>query len=324
VRFGEVIGEAVTKPGLHFKTPLIDEVKPFEKRWLEWDGEPNQITTLDKRYIYVDVFARWRIVNPILFIETLRDEQSAQGRLDDIMDNATRNVVANHNLIEVIRSTNRPFDESNEEALLTGELETTPGTAAADKAPASENAAQPGTAKAKPPQKSIENESQLKTEQQLYSIHVGREKLSELIIDKAEDKVAQLGIELRDVQFQRIDYIESVRTKVFDRMISERKRVAEAFRSQGRGQSAEILGQTERELKKISSEAYRTAQEIMGRADAEAASIYAGAYERDPEFYSFVKTMESYRETLDDKSWLVLSTDADYAQYLKKMERIKR
>ncbi|MDJ0761637.1 MAG: protease modulator HflC [Myxococcota bacterium] len=351
VQFGKVIGQPITKPGLHFKVPVFQEAKRFEKRWLEWDGDANQITTLDKRYIYIDVFARWRISEPLVFIESLRDERSAQGRLDDIIDNATRNVVANHNLIEVIRSTNRELEESDEELQLTSAAassspplgpQASADEASADEAPADEatqkegnvpsDDAQPDDAAAASnapprPKASIPAPSlnihaiNAANRQALYAIDVGREKLSELILEKASAKTTQLGIELKDVQFKRINYIESVQSKVFDRMITERKRVAEAFRSQGRGRSAEILGQTEKELKKIQSEAYRKSQEIMGRADAKAAAIYAAAYRQDPELYKFLKTLESYSKTIDDTSWLLLSTDADYAKYLRTMRK---
>ncbi len=346
VRFGKVMGDAVTEPGLKFKIPFVDDAKRFDKRWLEWDGDANQITTLDKRYIYIDVFARWRISDPLVFIETLRDERSAQSRLDDIIDNATRNVVANHNLIEVIRSSDREFAAADEEAQLTGVKATdrqpidetvddsmkNQQPAAVVEAPAAESdagvEAEPAAVRPPEPAQAVARQGKRHQSQgQIsghYSIDVGREKLTELILEKASSKATQLGIELKDVQFKRINYIESVQTKVFDRMVSERKRVAEAFRSQGRGRSAEILGQTEKELKKIQSEAYRTAQEIMGRADAEAAAIYASAYQRDPELYNFLKTLESYRQTIDESSWLVLSTDADYARHLRTMKKAPR
>ncbi|MCP4676400.1 MAG: protease modulator HflC [Deltaproteobacteria bacterium] len=338
VRLGKVMGGAVDEPGLHFKWPIVDDVRRFEKRWLEWDGDANQITTRDKRYIYIDVFARWRISDPLVFIETLRDEHSAQGRLDDIIDNATRNVVANHNLIELIRTTNRELKEADDEARLTGRTaevdSAVPAPVALDPLPQIDDAdAGPSDAgmeepvlREQPAPSELVKAGPVAEEKRpnLYSIEVGREKLTQLILEKASKKAAQLGIEVKDVQFKRINYIESVQTKVFDRMISERKRVAEAFRSQGRGRSAEILGQTEKELKKIQSEAYRKAQEIMGEADARAAAIYAQAYKRDPELYNFLKTLESYQETIDEKSWLLLSTDADYAKHLKSMKKIPR
>ncbi|MCP4605465.1 MAG: protease modulator HflC [Proteobacteria bacterium] len=349
VRFGEVIGDAVIEPGLHFKIPVIDNANRFEKRWLEWDGDANQITTRDKRYIYIDVFARWRISNPLVFIASLRDERSAQGRLDDIIDNATRNVIANHNLIEVIRSTNRKFEEADEEARLTGQIpeddiakdlpvapdpkdrptdenkdEDNPTVIESDAGLSDEKDKTPLPDQPSPPKTAdVEPDNAAKL-QALYATKFGRGKLTRVILEKASKKASQLGIELKDVQIKRIDYIESVQAKVFDRMISERKRVAEAFRSQGQGRSAEILGQTDKELKKIQSGAYRTAQEIMGRADAEAAAIYANAYRSDPEFYNFLKTLESYRETIDESSWLLLSTDADYARHLKTMKKAVR
>jgi membrane protease subunit HflC len=355
VQFGEVVGSAITEPGLHVKTPWQD-ARRFEKRWLEWDGDPNQITTSDKRYIYIDVFARWRIIEPLVFIEKLRDESSAQGRLDDIIDSAIRNVIANHELIEAIRSTNREFARADEERIASGEL--TADTAApkdeeplAVDLPANKNDAEPaadepetdgdagapdepaeeiaGDAGPAAPELSpadllgddaaVSNPARDLSEDTSYKIDVGRKKLTGLIVEKASQQAAKLGIELKDVQVKRIDYIESVQAKVFERMISERRRVAEAFRSQGQGLSAEILGRKVRELKKVRSGAFRRAEEIRGRADAEAAAIYAAAYKVDPELYEFLKTLESYRETVDSNTWLLLTTDSDYARRMRKM-----
>jgi len=342
VEFGRVVGDPVDAPGLHAKLPWQD-ARRFEKRWLEWDGDPNQITTLDKRYIYIDVFARWRIVEPLVFIEKLRDESSAQGRLDDIIDSAIRNVIANHNLIEAIRSTNREFVEPDEERIASGEVQVAdvqtpavPAPTAPVKEPAPDaGVAEPAPAEAagdagpadepRPPLDALASaEAAADDEHDLskdtsYEIEVGRKKLTGLIVEKASKEAAKLGIELKDVQVKRIDYIESVQTKVFERMISERRRVAEAFRSQGQGLSAEILGRKERELKNISSDAYRHAEEIRGLADAKAAAIYAEAYERDPDLYEFLKTLESYRQTVDSNTWLLLTTDADYARRLSAM-----
>jgi regulator of protease activity HflC (stomatin/prohibitin superfamily) len=336
VQFGEVIG-LVDEPGLSFKIPVIQEAKRFDKRWLEWDGDANQITTRDKRYIYIDVFARWRISKPLVFIETLRDEVSAQGRLDDIIDNATRNVVANHRLIEVIRSTNRAFVSDVDESVSLGgtltmfevdedktdaESEPAPNTDddGADRAAPDEegsdtetpetgreentkedgqatgnapDAAQsenreagttPPGSKADIPEDDRKSTVGVSGRSNPYAIDVGRDKLTRLVLEKASAKAAELGIEIKDVQIKRINYIESVEAKVFDRMVSERKRVAEAYRSEGQGRSAEILGQMEMELQQIQSEAYRESQKIMGRADAKAAEIYAKAYNRNPEF----------------------------------------
>ncbi len=353
VQFGEVM-RLVDKPGLNFKIPFIQEAMRFEKRWLEWDGDASQITTRDKRYIYIDVFARWRIKDPLVFIETLRDEDSAQGRLDDIIDNATRNVVANHRLIEAIRSTNRSLLNSRESALFgvnniddtlgdpnENEVASAGDNSAPDEAAASEKSetlqseqnpeAEENPAEAadeekdapKKPEEPAQETAATKRAQEksdrnsnTYAIEVGRDQLTRLVLEKASAKAEQLGIELRDVQIKRISYIESVQAEAFDRMISERKRVAEAYRSDGRGRSAEIIGKMEMELQQIQSEAYRESQKIMGRADAKAAEIYAKAYNTNPEFYTFTKTMESYLETIDENSWLVLSTDADYLRHL--------
>lgn len=361
--FGEVVGDPIKEPGLHFKNPLF-EARKFDKRWLAWDGDPNQITTLDKRYILIDVFARWKIVDPLIFIEKLRDEQSAQGRLDDILDSATRNVIANHNLIEAIRSTNRRFKISEEERenLLSayGDMDhelsdglpnpsstrmnvdvDTDSSADSDSAVVSDtDSATTDTAqdedtesaKATPAEKepaeavaaaharddaAAEQNIDENTQPNIYEIDFGRKVLTQLIIEKAKTKARELGIELKDVRLKRIDYIPSVQQSVFDRMISERHKVAARLRSQGDGLSAEILGRKERDLKKIRSEAYRKAEEVRGIADATAARVYADAYKRDPELYKFLKTLESYRSTIGPKTWLVLTTNSEYGTYLK-------
>ena len=373
--FGEVVGEPVTEPGLHFKIPWY-EARKFDQRWLAWDGDPNQITTLDKRYILIDVFARWKIVDPIVFIEKLRDEESAQGRLDDILDSATRNVIANHNLIEAIRSTNRQFiisDEERENQLsevedevvtlaemaemapseqLAEEVsdtdEDTPAdtdsgddavgddtepdgtdadgdTAAeaeavatgAEEADEAEEAADDGAPAAESPDAIMAEANAANSGPNVYNIQVGRQTLTEQIIEKASKKARELGIELKDVRLKRIDYIPSVQESVFKRMISERTKVASRLRSQGEGLSAKILGRKDRDLKRIQSEAYRKAEEIRGNADATAARIYAEAYKRDPELYQFLKTLESYRETMGERTWLLITTESDYGAYMK-------
>jgi membrane protease subunit HflC len=273
-QFGEPIGKPIDKPGLHVKLPFVQDVNVFDKRWLEWDGAANQVPTRDKKYIWVDTYARWRIANPLRFFQRLRDERSAQSRLDDIIDGETRNVIASHDLIEVVRSSNRAFELGD-----------------ADQDVISEEAAVP--------------------------VQHGRDKITRLILQRASEVMPDYGIELVDVQIQRINYVDTVQAKVFDRMISERKRIADRYRSEGQGKSAEIRGKKERELKKLESEAYRKSQEIMGKADAEAITVYAAAYGRDPELYRFLRTMETYRTTVDAKSTLVLSTDAEVLRYLR-------
>jgi modulator of FtsH protease HflC len=272
-QFGEPIGDAVTAPGLHFKLPFAQEVNVFDKRWLEWNGNPNQVPTRDKKYIWVETYARWRIQNPLLFFQRLRDERGAQSRLDDIIDGETRNVIANHNLIEVVRTSNRAFEQAEE----------------------------------------VEDVMEV---EEMRQVGLGRDKITRLILQRASEIVPDYGIELVDVQVQRVNYIESVQTKVFERMTSERKRIADRHRSEGQGKSAEIRGKKERELKVIESEAYRKTQEIMGRGDAEATAIYADAYNRNGELYEFSKSMETYRKGIDKESWLVLSTNARLFRYL--------
>ncbi|MFZ2053946.1 MAG: protease modulator HflC [Candidatus Aminicenantales bacterium] len=277
-QFGDPIGGAITKAGIHLKMPFIQKTNYFEKRWLEWDGFPNQIPTKDKKYIWVDTYARWRISDPLVFYQRVRDERGAQSRLDDVIDGETRNVIANFDLIEVVRSSNREFERSEETAIIQAETA-------------------------------------------MVKIQVGREKLAQIILERASKITPEFGVEIRDVRIKRINYVDEVQQKVFDRMIAERKRIASKYRSEGDGKSAEIRGQKEKELKRIQSEAYRTAQEIKGRADAEATRIYAQAYNADPEFYQFLKTLETYRTSLDSETWLLLSTDSEFLKYLKGSSR---
>jgi membrane protease subunit HflC len=272
-QFGQPIGVAVTMPGLHVKVPFAQDVNVFDKRWLEWTGNPNQVPTRDKKYIWVETYARWRIANPLLFFQRLRDERGAQSRIDDIIDGDTRNVIANHNLIEVVRVSNRVFEKAEDV------------------------------------------EDVMETEA-MRQVEFGRHKITRLILERASKVMPDYGIELVDVQIHRVNYIESVQAKVFERMISERKRIADRHRSEGQGKSAEIRGKKERELKVIESEAYRKTQEIMGRGDAEATGIYAAAYNKDRELYRFVRTMDTYKATIDKNSWLVLSTGADIFRYM--------
>ena len=273
-RFGEPVGKPVLEPGLHFKVPFADTVNRFEKRWLEWNGDPNQIPTKDKKYIWVDTFGRWRVADPLRFFQRMRDERTAQSRLNDIIDGETRNAIASYNLIEVVRASNRSFED--EEYLETAG-----------------------------------------TREEVSKIEVGRERLILQILSRAKEIVAEFGVELVDVQVRRINYVDEVQLKVFDRMISERKRTAEKSRSEGFGKSAEIRGQKERELKTIQSEAYRRAQEIHGKGDAEAAKIYAQAFGKDPEFYQFLRTLDAYQVALDGSTSVLLGTDSDFYRYLK-------
>ena len=273
-QFGKPVGEPIKQAGLYFKLPFIQDVNYFEKRLLDWDGNPTEISAKDKKFILVDSYARWRIEDPLKLFRSVLNEFGAQTRLDNIIEAATRNVITSNILIEVVRNSNR-------EMLV------------------------------------AEAEQELSSEVAAIDIESGREKLAADIFDAAKDKVKEYGIELIDVRIKRINYIDEVRTRVFERMIAERLRIAEKFRSEGAGKKAEIDGEMEKELQKITSEAYRKAEEIKGKADAEAIKIYAQAYQRDPEFYSFLKTLESYSSTIDDKTWLILSTDSDYLKYLK-------
>jgi len=271
-QFGEPIGKPITKAGLYLKKPFIQKVNYFEKRLLAWDGLPTQVPTKDKRYIWVDATARWRIVDPLKFLQTVGNERTALGRLDDIIDSATRNKITSHLLYELVRNSEREF---------------------------------------------VETEVSLEIEEKIGKVNYGREKISRSILEEASRLVPEFGIELADVRIKRLNYVERVREGVYARMIAERKRVAEQYRSEGQGKKAEIEGMREKELQKITSQAYRRAQEITGKADAEATKIYAGAYSKDPEFYSFLKTLDTYKGTLNKDTWLLLTSDSDFYKYLK-------
>jgi membrane protease subunit HflC len=272
-QFGEPVGNPVKTPGLHFKLPLVQRANYFDKRFLEWDGDANQVPTKDKRFLWVDTYARWRIVDPLKFFQRLRDERGAQSRLDDILDGETRSAVARHDLVEVVRSSNREAEMiavgSEEENAILGEIEK------------------------------------------------GRPRITEEILRRASERVPDLGIELIDFRFKRINYVEEVQKDVFARMIAERKRIAERFRSEGEGEAARIRGERERDLKRIQSEAYRRAEEIKGKADGEATKIYADSYNRDPSLYAFIKSLETYEKTADEQTTFVLTTDSELLRFLK-------
>jgi modulator of FtsH protease HflC len=275
-QFGRPVGSPITDAGLHFRIPFIQRVNRFEKRWLAWDGDANQMPTLDKRFIWVDTFARWRIADPLLFFQRVQNERGAQTRLDDILDGETRKAIAGVNLIEVVRSEDREFAVSSESNVT-------------------------GT--------SVEETS--------VSIEGGREGIVHDILEAARAKTLEFGIELVDVRFKRLNYVEDVQRSVFDRMISERQKIRDKLRSEGQGRSAEIRGTKERELKRITSEAYRAAQTIRGTADSTATRVYADAYGHDPAFYALLKTLETYQKTIGEKETLVLSTDGDFYRFLK-------
>jgi len=277
-QFGMPVGAPVTQAGLHFKLPFIQQAHYFEKRLLQWDGDPNQIPTMDKKYIWVDTTARWQIADALKFLQSVGNEMGGQARLDDIINSATRDVITSRLLVETIRDSNRILDDQEEEAR----------SAFAEEA--------------------------------LERITVGRHDLEKSILDRAGVLAPQYGIQIVDVRIKRINYVEEVRKKVYERMIAERKRAAEKYRSEGQGKSAEIKGQKEKELKQITSEAYKKAQGIRGTADAEAITIYAEAYNKDSDFYSFMKTLETYKNTVDDNTTVVLTTDSDYYRYLKKLK----
>ena len=274
-QFGKPVGDPIKEPGLKFKIPVIQRANFFPKNLLEWDGDPGQVPTLDKTFIYVDTFARWKIVDPLRFFQTVSNVIGALARLDDIIDSAVRNFITSYPLIETVRMTNRELD--------TFEL----------------------------------GVDEIKDQSPLGEVSKGRRQIVKGILEQAQPKLEKFGIQLVDVKIKRLNYVEQVQKSVFGRMIAERKQIAEKFRSEGQGEARKIEGDMEKELKRITSEAYRTAQEFKGKADAEATKIYAQAFGRDADFYSFVQTLDIYREAMGKDSSLVLSTDSEFLKFFK-------
>jgi membrane protease subunit HflC len=278
-QFGKPVGDPITKSGLHFKIPFIQEVNQIDNRFLAWDGKPNEMPTKDKTYILVDTFARWRIQDAKQYFLRLRDERSAQSRLNDILGSETRNAIAKHELIEIVRTT------KDREPIVDEVLSDAPGNVGV-----------------------------------LYKISKGRALIEKEIFELAGEKLKDFGIELLDIRFKRINYNETVRKRIYERMISERQQIAERFRSEGEGEAARIIGNKERDLQQIESEAYKQIQKIQGDADAKATEIYASAYNQSKQsvdFFEFVKTLETYEEAIDSETTMILSTDSDLYRYLK-------
>jgi membrane protease subunit HflC len=274
-RFGKVVREPIREPGLYFKLPYVDTANDFPKNLQSWDGDPGQVPTLDKTFILVDTFARWKIVDPLKFLQNVVNVQGAKNRLNDIIQSAVRNLVTSYPLIETVRMTNRELDTI-----------------------------EPGL-------------DQVKDTSPIGQVKLGRVMITKAIIEQAQPKLDDFGIELVDVKFKLLNYVEEVQKSVYGRMIGERRQIAEKFRSEGKGEARKIEGEMERDLKQIGSEAYRKAQEVKGKADAEATKIYAQSFGKDPEFCSFVQTLDMYRETMDKDSSLILSTDSEFLKYFK-------
>lgn len=277
-QFGKAVGDAKITPGLYFKIPMIQQANTFPKNLQSWDGDRGEVPTLDKTFILVDTFARWKIVDPLKFFQTVNNMTSALGRLDDIIDSAVRNFVTSYPLIETVRMTNRELDVA--EVGVEVVKDTSP----------------------------------------LGEVKFGRSNITKGILEQAQPKLREFGIELVDVKFKMLNYVEEVQKTVYGRMIAERKQIAEKFRSEGKGEARKIEGDMEKDLKEIESGAYRTAQELSGKADAEATLIYARALGKDPEFYSFIQTLDIYKDTMDKSTSLVLSTDSELLRFFKGYE----
>ncbi len=286
--FGKPVSTPITDAGLKFKVPFVQEVRFVDKRILYWDGEPNQIPTKDKKYIKVDTTARWQIIDVLKFIQTLQNENNAIARLDSIIDSATRDVISNHNLVEAVRDSNTIMKRSEERKKLV-ESQKADGQRFVDE--------------------DISGE--------IEPVETGREALSRLIVEKADAELGSYGIKIVDVQLRRISYERSVEVKVYERMISERQKIAEKIRSIGQGEKARIEGRLTRDLKRIESEAYRQAQEIRGRAEGATISIYAAALSADPDFYAFTRSMDAYKKSLPQKVKFILSSESEFLKYLK-------
>lgn len=278
LQFGAPIGEAIAEPGLYFRTPFIQEVRKFDKRILAWDGEPNQIPTIEEQFIKLDTTARWRIVDPLKFYQSVNNESGAQNRLSDILDSVVRDKIASSSLIDIVRSKDWNVSEKDLERAMAADDE---------------------------------------EEVLLQTVKMGREALVKSILDTAKQQMPEYGIELVDIRIKRINYVETVQKQVFQRMIAERQRMAEQFRSEGEGRAAEIRGETERELAEIKSMAEREAEIIRGRADAEATRIYNEAFGSEGEFYTFMRTLESYRNSLGKDVTLMMGSDSEYFQLLR-------
>lgn len=274
-QFGKPVGGARTEPGINFKVPFIQKTQYFDKRYLKWDGDPNQVPTEDKKFIFVDTYARWQITDPLQFFIRLRDERSGQSRLDDILDGETRNALASNQLLDLVRSTNRVPEIY---------------------------------------------EDYLQEMEELEEIEVGREQIEAMILEKANGRTSDLGIRILDFRIKRMNYVDEVRQNVYDRMISERNRIADQFRSEGQGEARRIEGDKQRDLAQIKSEAFREAEIIRGNADAEATSIYATAYNRSAmarELYTFLRSMETLENSFDEETSIIITTDSDLYKYLK-------
>lgn len=280
VQLGKPVGDPITEAGLHFKIPFIQDVRRFDKRLISWDGDPNQVPTRGEQFISVDTTARWRIVDPLRFLQRVQNENRATRRLNDILDSIVRDHVSASDLVDIVRSKDWVItDEDLQDAAV------------------------------------VDDEEILRQE-----VTTGREELVKSILEKAQEQMPEYGIELVDIRIKRLDYVAEVEQRVFERMIAERQRIAEQFRAEGQGSAAEIDGETQRQLAQINSEAKRQAEIIRGQADAQATKIYADAFGQDPEFYAFFRTLESYSKSLDNKATLLLSSDSEYFKYLREIQ----
>ena len=277
-QFGEPVGDTNSQPGLYFKIPFIQKANRFSDQILEWDGFPEQVPTLDKTFIFVDTVARWKITDPLLFFQSVVDERGAQSRLDDIIDGAVRDEISNRTMGEIVRSSDREMEIYISD---------------------------------------VKGSDDDKNNEELTR-KGARKDIIQSILLKVENKLHELnmGIQVVDVQIKRVSYNKQVQTKLFNRMVSEQNMIAEKYRAQGQGKKQEILGKQIQKEKEIISGAYLKSQEIKGKADAEATEIYANSYSKSPEFYNYLKTLETYKKTLDPSTFFILSTDNKYLKFI--------
>ena len=276
-QFGKPIGSTIVESGLKFKIPFIHTVLRFDRRILEWDGSVNEIPTKDNKYILIDTFAKWRISDALEFYKSAKNEMMAQSRLDDIIDGAVRDEIANRSMSEIVKSSDRVMDVND-----SGYSENRDGS------------------------------------EEEYVTDGARLEIISDILSNVDAKLQELnmGIEIVDVQIKRVSYNKQVQNKLFNRMISEQNMIAEKYRAQGQGSKQEILGRQIQKEKEIKSSAYLNSQNIKGKADAEATEIYAKSYSQSPEFYNYLKTLETYKKTLDSSTVFILSTSNKYLKFL--------
>ena len=290
IRFGEIVN-TTQEAGLHFKTPVVDQVTTYSAKLLSWDGDPRRMPTSENQFIWVDTTARWRIADPALFYRSVTTMERAYSRLDDIIESSVRTVVSGNELEEAVRDSNVINEIDRSQPIPT------------DAEDGEED------------ERLQEIASLLTVVENQADIENGRQQLSTEMLERATQTASELGLELNDIVIRQIRYSEDLTESVYDRMVSERRQIAQAYRSYGEGRKQELIGEMENERRSILSGAYERAETIRGTADAEAARIYSDAYSQDADFFAFWRAIESYRRTMPEFR-KTLSTDMQYFNYL--------